>query len=754
MTDSPDNSNRWMDGEIRRVPLPDGLLARLRRLAENGADDELDEQICSVALPEGLLGRLAAIVDDEPLDRRMSEVPLPDGLMARLYQIPDDELLDHAIRDVAVPASLAPAAVVPATVAAVRRETVRTALRQWSVAAAVAIAVGAGYFSGLDRLSTWFAGETNSVAGSDGEAPSEDLIDDPFRSDRELAAFGEFDAGLSADELLSTADLMAEFAGGSDVAADQLIAEIDRQLGRPAALDIAASWPTDDAGTGPVLGVVPHALDLPPLEAPLPLAPHGVAPPTTPGYDRTALARFGVHPFVNPSAHPLLESALAPLVHSTASYDAMRWRLREEAARKAAGRANESLNVLSAANVRVRTEEFLAAMRYDFPPPDSGVAIRTAAGPSPFTTSNVRLLQVGVQAAALASASREPVELTVAVDVSPRMGHGGRLEIVRQSLVDLIERLRPEDRVSIVAFGTNIRVLVDRSAPNNPLLRPAIGRLAPEQGTNFHAGVERAVETASVSADRKRRQIVVFADAPTFVTQAQRSATRRVLAAAAGNKIGISIVDLSQGAIADDDLESLAAAAQCKLQRASSMADARRCLDQALFDRSTVVAEKVELSLRFNPRAVAAYRLVGHEATLGLPTAPLAVSLRSAEAATALFEIVLRDDGVNDVGTVELEWVDPVSGKKQLLTQPISRVQFANSLAESALSLQAAAVAAEAAEILRGAKVATVSPEHSLDRTLEVARAVHPRLREQAEFRGLVELIELARQAGLGRSTP
>src|SRR5690606_33038341 len=157
----------------------------------------------------------------------------------------------------------------------------------------------------------WFAGEANLVAGGSTGSEIDDPIGDLLAGDHEFAAIDELDVALSTNELLSAADLMAEFAGGSEVAADQLAAEIDRQFGRPAALDIAASWPTDDAGTGPVLGVVPHALDLPPLEAPLPLAPLGIEPPTTPGYDRTALARFGVHPFVNPSAHPLLESALA-----------------------------------------------------------------------------------------------------------------------------------------------------------------------------------------------------------------------------------------------------------------------------------------------------------------------------------------------------------------------------------------------------------------------------------------------------------
>ncbi|MEX2186574.1 MAG: VWA domain-containing protein [Pirellulales bacterium] len=761
MTDSPDNPNRWIDGELRRVPLPDGLLARLRKIAASGADDELDEQLCAVGLPDGLLARLDAIVDDEPLDRRIADVPLPDGLLARLAQIPDDEILDEAIRDVPVPAAL-----VPSTVAAARSAFAASAMRRWSVAAAVMIAVGAAYFVAIERWSRPLTDDAPSFAQNDG-TPPDDADFDPFGELRGTQDQSPGSRGWEiALDVLPAEDLWADAAGGSASPGETLASRVLREFRRPSALDVAASWPRDYDydERGRLFTARLDSMDLPPLEAAPPLVARGIEPPTTPGYDRLTLARSGVHPFVDPAAHPLLESSAAPLVRSTASFDALLWRLRDEAAQRKFGLTDASFDVLSAANVRVRTEEFLAAMRYDFSPPTSTpVAIRTAAGPSPFAAANVRLLQVGVQAAMLAPASRTPVELILAVDVSHRMGQSGRLEIVRQALFDALDRLRGEDRVSLVAYGATASTLIVRSAPGNPGLRRAIAELAVEQGSNFHAGVERAARIARESAGNessagesptKRRQIVLFADAPTFVSPAQRAASRRAIAAAVADDVAVTVVDVSQSADGDDDLTTLAEVAKSKLQRVASAADLNRCLDEALFERSTVVAQDVELSLRFNPRAVAAYRLVGHEATIGLPTAPVKVSLRSGEAAAVLFEIVLRDEGTNDVGVAELEWIDPATRKPQLLTQPISRVQFANSLAESSISLQAAAVAAEAAEILRGARAAAASQEHSLDRTLQVARAVHPRLRQQSEFRALVDLIRQAREAGLGHGSP
>jgi Ca-activated chloride channel family protein len=209
------------------------------------------------------------------------------------------------------------------------------------------------------------------------------------------------------------------------------------------------------------------------------------------------------------------------------------------------------------------------------------------------------------------------------------------------------------------------------------------------------------------------------------------------------------MADLSLGLAADDQLASFAASAHGKVQTIDSAREIRQATEEALLGRSSEIAGDVEMTVRFNPKAVARYRLVGHEATLGLPTAPLKATLRSGEAATALFEVVLKADGTNEVATVDLEWTDPATGKHETLSQPISRVQFANSLAESPMSLQAAAVAAESAEVLRGSRAGASG--HSLDRTLEVARSVHPKLRGQADFQRLVALIEAAKQAGLGR---
>ena len=83
---------------------------------------------------------------------------------------------------------------------------------------------------------------------------------------------------------------------------------------------------------------------------------------------------------------------------------------------------------------RLRSEEFLAAVDYNFPKPkrqDLGLIV--AGGPSPISGEGFSLLQVGVQARQNDQASHAPLHLVLLVDCSTSMRWGRRMEIVRRA---------------------------------------------------------------------------------------------------------------------------------------------------------------------------------------------------------------------------------------------------------------------------------------------------------------------------------
>ena len=101
----------------------------------------------------------------------------------------------------------------------------------------------------------------------------------------------------------------------------------------------------------------------------------------------------------------------------------------------------------------------------------------------------------------------------------------------------------------------------------------------------------------------------------------------------------------------------------------------------------------------------------------------------------------VRCCGFDATVAASVKWRDPLSGQLKEVTQRISRVQFATSFAESPLPIQAATVAAETAEVLRGSFFAA-APSRSLEHVWELALKVNPRLAERPSFQEFVSLVE------------
>src|SRR5690606_17582775 len=109
---------------------------------------------------------------------------------------------------------------------------------------------------------------------------------------------------------------------------------------------------------------------------------------------------------------------------------------------------------------------------------------------------------------------------------------------------------------------------------------------------------------------------------------------------------------------------------------------------------------------------------------------------------------------------VHVAWRDPVTGaSRQTPRRRVSRLQFATSVAEMSLSLQAAALVAETAEVLRGGY--SFSVDHTttfvarpkplgVDHLLAAAATLIPRLTQREDFRELLKWVRRAGASGPG----
>ncbi len=685
MSASDSRSDAWLDAELRNVPIPPGLLGRLRQTAQQTVE-----------------------MSDEELDAALRDVPMPPQLRRRLEQMG-------------------------------RRMTQWTWISRLAMAASLLLAVGVAIVGTLVVFVLVPHGNL-LVNGGPKKAPAANRIGPP--GSREKVPF-------DASQLLVEGDLpvmpppspAAPKVLPSDRPRTRLPSEELAETFGPSGLD-----PTKDANLErwPVEGSWQDFHDYPDLRKVPWWKPMGYNFPPVLGYDLLFLSRTGFHPWVRPLPNTQLQSVTVPLVSSTASYEL-------------AQRYFDDGELPPA--TALRTEEFLAAIDYQLPRPTGETLGLSAAGGWTLHGGSTRLVQFGVQARGPLDASRPPARLTLLVDVSASMCWGGRLEMVRQALDGLVDRMDKDDRVSVVAYNDDARVLVeDAGVDQRTQIRAAIAQLVPRSSANVGAGLRQAYAVAQRGdpAVKLANRVVLLTDglseldAPTVQRIDQR------LRAAAARGIQLHVVDLEQEKeddALDPALQRLSAAGGGRTHRATTRSQVGWALDEVLSGKSQVVAADVRLKVTFNPKAVAFYRLLGHEprAVVVFKPARLQTSFYVGQSATALFEVQLIPNNEASLATAELTWREPSSGEDRRLEQEFRREQLAGSWAHTPASVQAAAVAAEAVETLRfspyNPPVPTRSLLSSLSAILRSGRDVNPQLLERPSYREFLNMLEKAIRA-------
>lgn len=204
---------------------------------------------------------------------------------------------------------------------------------------------------------------------------------------------------------------------------------------------------------------------------------------------------------------------------------------------------------------------FLAEHKMDYPAPDCGEDICLHAllgvGGNLMTGTNCTLLQVGLNSPLNpAEMERPPLDLVLAIDTSGSM-LGLPIDYVAQGVREMIDVLRPEDRVSIVAYSTEARVIVrDVAGDDRETLLQAVDALRATGSTNLYDGLFTALQIAEDAADPEREARVVFLSDGVATAGLEQPARLEALAQAYARQ-GIGITTIGIGA--DFDLNTMRA---------------------------------------------------------------------------------------------------------------------------------------------------------------------------------------------------
>ena len=342
----------------------------------------------------------------------------------------------------------------------------------------------------------------------------------------------------------------------------------------------------------------------------------------------------------------------------------------------------------------VRAEEWLNAFDYGYAPPRNPgeFAITFEAAQHPLDAGR-HLARLSFQAPEVAD--DRPLNVTLALDASGSMQEGDRVGIARAAAEALRQSLRPQDRLAVVHFSET--VLHEFTRPHQPpggaAVQQSIAALQPHGSTNVQAGLNRAV----ILADAARRQrpaarnyIILLSDGVANVDATDPFA---ILETAydgdAANPLRLIAVGVGLGNYNDYLLEQLAQHGNGWYRYLNDAAQA-----QALFSReswlplSAPFADQVRARVVWDPRYVAAWRIIGYENRQAPAEAFTQdrrefAELPSGAATTVFYELELLPPALNPtappalsapappLGQVSLRWLHPETRAIRLQHAPL-----------------------------------------------------------------------------------
>ncbi|MFA4943230.1 MAG: von Willebrand factor type A domain-containing protein [Lentisphaeria bacterium] len=399
----------------------------------------------------------------------------------------------------------------------------------------------------------------------------------------------------------------------------------------------------------------------------------------------------------------------------------------------------------------VRAEEFINAFDYGYAPPagEQGFAIHAESAPSPFRPG-LELLKIGVKGAQLGRDHQQPAVLTLVVDGSGSMATPDRLGLVREALKLLLDRLRADDRVALVQFSDQPRLLLEpMPAAEKGRILAAVQAMQAGGPTHLENGLRLGYATAARGfVPGAANRVLLFTDGVANLGAADAASLLRAVADSRQQGIFLSVFGVGAGAYNDKLLEQFANQGDGTYTFLDSPAEARRALVEQFAATLFTIAKDVKIQVEFNPARVESWRQIGYD-NRQLTREQFrddtvdAGEVGAGQAATALYELVLKGSPREPLGVVRVRYREVASGAMHEIQQPLTGRERHPAFAKAPARFRLAAGVAEFAEQLRE------SPHVAGTGLAEVEAALRPvalELHLDGSVQELLRLVTTARR--------
>jgi len=332
------------------------------------------------------------------------------------------------------------------------------------------------------------------------------------------------------------------------------------------------------------------------------------------------------------------------------------------------------------------------------------------------------------------------------------MSDGDKIGMVKYGLTRLVDRLGPNDRISIVAFSDNAWIVLQPTAVENRYrILDAINSLYPTNSTNTEAGLHLGYDLAYRNyRDGAVNRVILASDGMANVGDTNPDTLSQYAHDYYGRGVYLSTVGVGHGGYDDKFLEQLADKGNGNYSYLDSTDAADRIFSQDVNGTLQTVAKDAKIQVDFNPSTVRSYRLLGYEnravADQNFRNDTVdAGEVGAGQNVTALYEVQLNSESSNDALIVRVRYEDPDTHAIAEINQPFKRSDFQSDFTRTSPRFQLASAVAQFAQLLRHDP--WTQSQH-MQSVLAVARYVQSQMPFDGDVNEFVGLVDRANQLG------
>ncbi len=265
----------------------------------------------------------------------------------------------------------------------------------------------------------------------------------------------------------------------------------------------------------------------------------------------------------------------------------------------------------------VRVEELINYFDYDYASPgnaDHPFATHIALFDTPWDAGK-QLLRIGIKGYDIEENERPRANLVFLVDTSGSMASQDKLPLLKRSLRLLVEDMRDDDRIAIVAYaGSAGAVLEPTSGAEKAKIIRAIEDFSADGSTAGADGIREAYRLAEAGFDADAvNRVILATDGDFNVGISDPGRLEDVIAAKRESDVYLSVLGFGRGNLNDLLMQRLAQAGNGNASYIDSLMEARKVLVDEMGSTLFPIADDVKIQIEFNPKKVAEYRLIGYE---------------------------------------------------------------------------------------------------------------------------------------------